>query len=625
MIVSGGKLLGIHEVVTDDSLSGNGVEVPLGLSDTWKAIGESLIPSGDNIVLAGDSSGNLSWAEWKTGLFGAYLTDEMTGEPILDENENILLDERTDEFWSTFSGKEFGAQRAVCDKLGRDIVDTYTEKKFADYLAETKQDQLTFGYDPETSAINSINGSPIGGSGGDSKIFIGDTSTTFEEYANAVLDGKLIYLRSSIPLMGDQIGGEVLWEGPRVNYQDWSKMYDTREEAINALRELYTAGLSWEFTAKLSAYSGEAVEVFSMILDPETSLLQPKYIYALLFPEIVMDYSEEDGLTSDFLYPLHINEDTGEVEIYPAGLSPCLIVLHQRGIPVTLGIEAGEVDDFTYVLSLDWIGQGFFGSHGFRLNEIIQNGYHLPFVGEYTMAVEWDGVNNINKLRALTEQPLLSPRYMPITMDTPWSTLDSIFGIESVLRNKPSYEGILLVEPYIPCSPVSMRYVGPSGGGSSFTGDWEFIIFEYGGIYVLFSKNGDEDTFLITELYREWHKDDDESAYAEDYTNKAFFLRHKQYRHLIWSDGETNDVEINIQAVPPALMSFVGRIYCKNENSSPVRLKIADQSYLEIPSGGDYYQVDILSPMTDDLDTFVSIKQVTEFASPHIEVDNLAT
>lgn len=623
MIVSGGKLLGIHEVVTDDSLTGNGVDIPLGLSDTWKAIGESLIPSGDNIVLAGDSSGNLSWAEWKTGLFGAYLTDETTGEPILDENDNLLLDERTDEFWSTFSGKEFGAQRAVCDKLGRDIVDTYTEKRFSDYLALTKQDQLTFGYDPETSAINSINGSPIGGSGGDCKNFIGDTSTTFEEYANAVLDGKLIYMRSSIPLIGGE-DNEVLWEGPRVNYQDWEKSYDTREEAINALFELYTHGLSWEFTAKLSAYSGEAVEVFSMILDPETSLLQPKYVYALMFPEIAMNYSEEDGLTSDFLYPLHINEDTGEVEIYPEGLSACLMVLHQRGIPVTLGINAGEVEDFTYILSLDWIGQGFFGSHGFRLREVIQNGYHLPFVGEYTMAVEWDGLNNINKLRALTEQPLLSPRYMPITMDTPWSTLDSIFGLEYVFRDKAAYEGILLVDPHIPGSPLSMRYVGPNGGGSSFTGYWEFIIFEYGGIYVLFSKNGDEDTFLVTELYRDWYEDNDGSVYAENYTDNAFFLKHKQYRQLIWSDGETNDVEINIQAVPPALMAFEGRIYCKNENSSPVRLKITDQGYLEIPAGGGYYQVDILSPMTHD-DSFVTIKEVTRFALPHIEVDNLAS
>lgn len=623
MIVSGGKLLGIHEVVTDDSLTGNGVDIPLGLSDTWKAIGESLIPSGDNIVLAGDSSGNLSWAEWKTGLFGAYLTDETTGEPILDENDNLLLDERTDEFWSTFSGKEFGAQRAVCDKLGRDIVDTYTEKRFSDYLALTKQDQLTFGYDPETSAINSINGSPIGGSGGDCKKFIGDTSTTFEEYANAVLDGKLIYMRSSIPLIGGE-DNEVLWEGPRVNYQDWEKSYDTREEAINALFELYTHGLSWEFTAKLSAYSGEAVEVFSMILDPETSLLQPKYVYALMFPEIAMNYSEEDGLTSDFLYPLHINEDTGEVEIYPEGLSACLMVLHQRGIPVTLGINAGEVEDFTYILSLDWIGQGFFGSHGFRLREVIQNGYHLPFVGEYTMAVEWDGLNNINKLRALTEQPLLSPRYMPITMDTPWSTLDSIFGLEYVFRDKAAYEGILLVDPHIPGSPLSMRYVGPNGGGSSFTGYWEFIIFEYGGIYVLFSKNGDEDTFLVTELYRDWYEDNDGSVYAENYTDNAFFLKHKQYRQLIWSDGETNDVEINIQAVPPALMAFEGRIYCKNENSSPVRLKITDQGYLEIPAGGGYYQVDILSPMTHD-DSFVTIKEVTRFALPHIEVDNLAS
>ena len=204
-----------------------------------------------------------------------------------------------------------------------------------------------------------------------------------------------------------------------------------------------TVESTWEFTTEVSAYDAEASERFSIVMDVETSILHPKYLYALMFPELVMDYSDEDGLSSEFLIPLHYNENTDEVEEYPEGLRACMIILHQRGIPIMLAMHAGEVEDFTYVLSLEYLGESLYGRWGFRLREVISLGSHLPFVGEYCLGVSWDAGAGKNILTPSTNTPLLSPRYMPITMGTPWSTLSENFGFSASLAGT-TYEGVFL-------------------------------------------------------------------------------------------------------------------------------------------------------------------------------------
>ena len=462
----------------------------------------------------------------------------------------------------------------------------------------------------------------IGGGGGDGdcKVFIGTVESTFEDYANAVLDGKLIYLRSPVPMIGSAFdGADLLWEGPRICMKNWSEFYPTRAAAIQALRNTYTELLSWEFTTDLSAYDAEASERFSMVMDVETSILQPKYLYVLMFGELPMDYSDEDGLSSEFIIPLHYNENTDEVEDYPEGLRACMIILHQRGIPVMLAMHAGEVEDFTYVFSLEYLGDALYGRWGFRLREVISLGSHLPFVGEYCLAVSWDAVAGKNILTPLTDTPLLSPRYMPITMETPWSTLSENFGFDASLAGT-TYEGVFMhISAPGGGMTMGLRFVGYNGGGGSFTGDFEFFIFEYGIQKLLFYKNGDDDSFLITYLNNSWTLDDDDDVYAEYYTDDVFYLRHKGYRRLIWDDGTTNDVPLVIQAVPPAGMSFEGRIYCTNHNSSPVHLVMSgSQDYVEIPNGS--YQVDIVADMQDNRRTYISVHPMETHSTPEISV-----
>lgn len=460
-----------------------------------------------------------------------------------------------------------------------------------------------------------------GGGSGDSDIFIGTVESTFDDYANAVLDGKLIYLRSPAPMIGAPFeGADLLWEGPRICMKNWSDFYPTRAAAIQALRNTYTELLSWEFTTDVSALIATASERFSIVMDVETSILHPKYLYALLFPELAMDYSDEDGLSSDFLIPLHYNENTDEVEEYPEGLRACMIILHQRGIPIMLGMHAGEVEDFTYVLSLEYLGENYYGRWGFRLREVISVGGHLPFVGEYCLGVSWDAGEEKNILTPLTNTPLFSPRYMPITMETPWSTLSEIFGLGATLAGT-TYEGVFMhISAPGGGMTIGLRFEGYNMGGGPFTGDFEFIVFEADCIrQLLFYKNGNDDSFLITYLNKSWTLDDDDEAYAEYYTNDVFYLKHKGYRLLIWGDGTTNDVPLVIQAVLPGGMSFEGRIYCTNRNSSPVHLVMSgSQDYVEIPNGS--YQVDIVATMQDNTSTYISVHPVAQHTTPEISV-----
>jgi hypothetical protein len=60
-------------------------------------------------------------------VYGSIMTDE-EGTPILDEDGKTIQDEDTATLWTGFNGKGFGAERAVGDENGNNIVATYATK-----------------------------------------------------------------------------------------------------------------------------------------------------------------------------------------------------------------------------------------------------------------------------------------------------------------------------------------------------------------------------------------------------------------------------------------------------------------------------------------------------------------
>ena len=83
-------------------------------------------PSVNNVLLLGDATGGKTWTALENDVFGTPLLDE-TGRPLLDEEtEEPMYDaSSTDQLWTGFAGKEFGAARAYADQDGNNIKATY--------------------------------------------------------------------------------------------------------------------------------------------------------------------------------------------------------------------------------------------------------------------------------------------------------------------------------------------------------------------------------------------------------------------------------------------------------------------------------------------------------------------
>lgn len=68
-----------------------------------------------------------SYADFRSRIYGKFLADE-TGTPILDEQGRYMYNENSTELWTSFRERGFGAERAIADENGNNIVATYATK-----------------------------------------------------------------------------------------------------------------------------------------------------------------------------------------------------------------------------------------------------------------------------------------------------------------------------------------------------------------------------------------------------------------------------------------------------------------------------------------------------------------
>lgn len=75
-------------------------------------------------------TGDGNWTAFENDVVGTQLLGEEDGQPMLDETtqEPIYDAYSTDQLWTGFAGKKFGAARAVADQDGNVFGDTYARK-----------------------------------------------------------------------------------------------------------------------------------------------------------------------------------------------------------------------------------------------------------------------------------------------------------------------------------------------------------------------------------------------------------------------------------------------------------------------------------------------------------------
>lgn len=81
----------------------------------------------DSVLYTAEPNGEASWVQMEKTVYGSIMTDE-EGTPILDEEGKTIQDEDTATLWTGFNGTGFGAERAVGDENGNNIVATYATK-----------------------------------------------------------------------------------------------------------------------------------------------------------------------------------------------------------------------------------------------------------------------------------------------------------------------------------------------------------------------------------------------------------------------------------------------------------------------------------------------------------------
>lgn len=79
-------------------------------------------PTINDSLLLGQADGSETWTALENDVFGTRLPDKETGEPMYDARS-------TDQLWTGFAGKEFGAARAYADQDGNNIKATYATKE----------------------------------------------------------------------------------------------------------------------------------------------------------------------------------------------------------------------------------------------------------------------------------------------------------------------------------------------------------------------------------------------------------------------------------------------------------------------------------------------------------------
>ena len=88
---------------------------------TWGDVPSLPSPTINDSLLLGQADGSETWMALENDVFGTRLPDKETGEPMYDASS-------TDQLWTGFAGKKFGAARAVADQDGNVFGETYARK-----------------------------------------------------------------------------------------------------------------------------------------------------------------------------------------------------------------------------------------------------------------------------------------------------------------------------------------------------------------------------------------------------------------------------------------------------------------------------------------------------------------
>jgi hypothetical protein len=113
------------------------------------------------VLLLGDSTGGKTWTALENDVFGTQLLDEKD-RPVLDEESTpaspiyVYDANSTDQLWTGFAGKGFGAIRAYADQDGNNIKSTYATKDAlpSAMTGATAQSAGTSGLVPAPAAGN---------------------------------------------------------------------------------------------------------------------------------------------------------------------------------------------------------------------------------------------------------------------------------------------------------------------------------------------------------------------------------------------------------------------------------------------------------------------------------------
>ena len=120
------------KLVTLDYNNGN---FKLGLSSVNSVPASTSADEGK--LLSVNSQGNASWTSLAKSSWGTVI---MAGDNALaDENDNLIFDENETELWTSFNNVGFGAERAIADVEGNDIIDTYAKKSEVPDVSQFQQ------------------------------------------------------------------------------------------------------------------------------------------------------------------------------------------------------------------------------------------------------------------------------------------------------------------------------------------------------------------------------------------------------------------------------------------------------------------------------------------------------
>lgn len=498
---------------------------------------------------------------------------------------------------------------------------------------------------------------------GDCKVFIGTVESTFEDYVNAMLDGKLLYLKAKldVPVVNtEDFPLEIMLKGPDISFTDWKNHYVSKEAAIEALTENFGALLEFRGELRLRiGDTGDFIIGYCLEISPD-SLFRPNYMYSMLGPEVVLKYVDGD-IILDTVIPLAY-DDNDEVVIDKEKLGYVLSAIRQQGIPVkvlTGGAELG--DNYHYMMELDagysdypleWAGT--IGTIEFRASELIYM-FEDDYTGDWIhmdvpnpcairLMLQYDSNTDTNTLEPISypQGPGFQKRYIPITLNTHWSTLNHIF-LEGLGLESPQGVALFLPEfgvPYPLFFDFCQGYIHLTEEFGYERVELIFAFLNYQ--HVMFMKNGDDDAFImyfVGSTYWDGHSiplnygslwTDITDTYGLRYDsvkNESYLTicNRSEYR-IYWNGAPSPDsatLVVSMQELPPRSIMCHSRIYCKNDSTSDVSVVIGNLT-VSVPTG--VWLLDISGTSTANggqaivtkHEAFESVNIPTEFVSRNL-------